>query len=339
MTPAEASAEVQRLFPPGVIDDVLAPDEGAGNDGAAVRHLTAGAQTVLDQAILPAEDLERDITPLTCGAFRMRQWEGALDVLRTKTANFGTLEHRRRAVIARLREYGPPTKEQIQAVLGPLLDYADPSQLVILECDRAALRAAHTYLGARAGGSVWSYSTPARWRFWVNDAARVAPGCVQADLVLSTADLETVAVDLVAPDGVVWRVPFGKVGRGAAAARPTRVYWHGVTQSNVLGLWEVRVWADAPPTVGTLDDASLFCEGFGRRGLASAQFEWAAVFEPSKSNGAPDFAAAREAVLRLGFATRIGGLVFVADPAVGLAAGDWAMVPNDNALPGGCVPG
>jgi len=74
-------------------------------------------------------------------------------ILREAGGLFGTLEARRRAVISRLREYGPPTIPMIQSVLAPLFDYSDPADVVVLECDRAALRTAHTYTGVLTSAS------------------------------------------------------------------------------------------------------------------------------------------------------------------------------------------
>lgn len=334
MSSEEIAASMIGALPPGV-PELLAPDDKDG--GSVTRHLGAMAKTVQDTAIAAIEELERDITPLTCGSYRLREWEKALGLAYSRTARTGTLAARRAAVISRLREYGPPTKAMLQSVLAPLLDYSDPTQLVILECDRAALRTAHTYGGSlvRAG---FTYSTPAVWDFWVNDADRVAPGCPQADLTLTAADLSKVAAELETPDGSYFRINFGELGRGLCVARTIRAYWQGVTTTNVLGRWRLTVWLDGAG-LGVLNAATLFCEGFGRRGLSAAQFEWAAVYEPAKSRGVPDFDAAREAVRRVGFATRIGGLVFPADASVGLPANDYGMIPNDNSLPSGFVPG
>lgn len=334
MSSEEIAASMIGAFPPGV-PELLAPDDKDG--GAVTRHLGCIAKTVQDTAIAAIEELERDITPLTCGSYRLREWEKALGLAYSRTARSGTLAARRAAVISRLREYGPPTKAMLQAVLAPLLDYADPTQLVILECDRAALRTAHTYAGSKTRGG-FTYATPAVWDFWVNDADSVAPGCPQADLTLTAADLSKVAAEIETPDGSHFRLNFGQLGRGLCIARTIRAYWQGVTTSNVLGRWRLTVWLDGAG-LGVLNDATFFCEGFGRRGRSAAQFEWAAVYEPSKSRGAPDFDAAREAVRRVGFATRIGGLVFPADASVGLPATDYGMIPNDNAIPSGFVPG
>lgn len=321
-------------FPPGV-QEQLAPDEDGG--GQVTRHLGAIAASVQDKAIDLVELLARDITPLTCGSERLADWERALGLSWTRTALFGTLPARRAAVISRLREYGPPTKAMLQAVLGPLLDYPDPSVLTILECDRTVLRQKHTYAGIRRSATFTSVG-PASWEFWVNDDDRVAPGCVQADVTLTIGDVSKVAVDVQTPDGAYFRVPYGSVGRGAATGTTYRLYFPKAVTPHVLGTWRLYVYLTGPGS-GAFDDASLFCEGFGRNGLSAAQFEWAAVYEAAKSNGSPDFDAARAAATRVSLASRIGGLVFPAAPIVGLPAGDWAGIPNDNTTPSGYVPG
>ena len=106
-----------------------------------------------------------------------------------------------------------------------------------------------------------------------------------------------------------------------------------------MGRWRAFVYLSGANT-GTFDAARLFVEGVARDGgKAGGVYEWAAVFEPTKSSGSPDFPAALAAVGRLGLATRRGGIVHIADAAVGLAVGDYAMIPSDNAVPSEFVPG
>ena len=138
-------------FPPDVIDRV-------DWDDSPGQHVEAVANVLQDKAVDPVEQLILDACPLTCGSARLRDWERALGLAGSKTALFGTLESRRRAVISRLREYGPPTIPMIQGVLAPLFDYSDPADVVVLECDRPTLRTAHTYTGV-----LTSASTSRRW--------------------------------------------------------------------------------------------------------------------------------------------------------------------------------
>lgn len=334
MTADEVLEALIGAFPPGV-QEQLAPDEGGG--GQVTKHLGAMASTIQRMAIVPLEELGRDVTPLTCGSERLADWERALGLSWSRTAQYGTPAARRAAVISRLREYGPPTLAMLQSVLGPLLDYPDPSLLTILECDRSVLRQSHTYAGAVSSATFTSV-TPAVWEFWVNDDDRVAPGCPQADVTLTIADVSKVAIDVQTPSGDYFRVQYGAIGRGAAAGTTYRVYFPNVVTPRVLGRWRLYVYLTGAGS-GTLDGATLFCEGFGRSGLASAQFEWAAVYEATKSSGAPDIDAARAASARVSLASRIGGLVFPAAPVVGLPAGDWGGIPNDNTTPSGFVPG
>lgn len=329
MSSAEAKSALLGAFPPDL------PSAWGDSPHA---HIEAIGQVVSEQAIELAYDMvDRDASLLTCGSARLAAWEAALNLQSTRTARFGTVEARRRAVMARIREYGPPTADMIRSVLAPLLDYADPAQLVLLECSRTALRAAHTYAGSKIIGP-FGGATHAVWDFWVNDDGTAAPGCVQADVWLTVADLSLIAVDLTDPYGTTYRVSYGKLGRGGKTNQPVRVYFRSVTTPRITGRWRLQVLQDSI-TPAELHQAELFCEGFGRSGLASAQFEWAAVFEVTKSSGAADLDAARLAARRVSLATRIGGLVVPADAAVGLPSSDWAGIPADNTIPSGFVPG
>lgn len=326
MDAEEARAALLGAFPPDL------PSDWGDSPHA---HVFAIAQTLADQAIARAFDVvDRDASLLTCGSDRLAKWEAALHIQSSRTARFGSVEARRRAVLARIREFGAPTAAMVRSVLGPLLDYADPEQLVLLECDRSALRAAHTYAGSKTVG-IFGGATAAIWDYWVNDDGTPAPGCVQVDLWLTVANVALLAVDLVTPTGVTYRANYGTLGRGSRTNGPVRVYFHGVSVQHVTGPWRVKVLQDSVAPA-ELHQAELFCEGFGRSGLASAQFEWAAVYEPAKSSGAADLDAARRTACRVSLATRIGGLVL---PATGLAAGDFGGIPNDNTLPSGFVPG
>ncbi len=315
-------------LPPGV-REMLADD--------VVALFDATASTIDDSAVAAVDTIDPDSSLLTCGSDRLRRWESDLGIASTRTALFGTLIARRAAVISRLREYGPPTVAMLQAVLAPLLDYSEPSTLTILETDRAALRAAHVYSGV-AVATYLDMVTTGIWEFYVDDDGRVAPGGVVIDITLSTLlDVSGQTVTVQTPGGSYF-AHVGTIGRGVAASTTYRLYFPAVTASSVFGTWRVYVYTNGAST-GTLEDCKLFVEGMGPSGLCGAAFEWAAVYEPLKSNGSPDFDAAVAAAQRVGLATRTGGVVTIAAAGVGLAAGDYAGIPNDNTKPSGFVPG
>lgn len=315
-------------LPPGV-REMLADD--------VVALFDATASTIDDSAIAAVDALDADSSPLTCGSERLRRWESDLGIASTRTALFGTLPARRAAVISRLREYGPPTVAMLQSVLAPLLDYSDPWTLTILETDRAALRAAHVYSGL-AVTTYLDLASTGIWEFYVDDDGRVAPGGVVIDITLSTLlDVSGQTVTVQTPGGSYF-AHVGTIGRGVAASTTYRLYFPSVAASSVFGTWRVYVYTNGAST-GTLEDCKLVVEGMGPSGLSGAAFEWAAVYEPTKSDGSPDFDAAVAASQRVGLATRIGGVVMIADAAVGLADGDYGAIPNDNTKPSGFVPG
>ena len=340
MTVAEVKEALIAGFPPGV-EEVL---DWSDSPGA---HIEAIAATVAQHGINVVERLAADVTPLACSAARLRDWERALGLAATRTARFGTLTQRRAQVISRLREYGATTIPMIRGVLAPLLAYADPLQLVILEPDRDDLRTKHTYAwsGSGAFGMV-GY----QFKIHVADDALVSDCGAQLDLTLTHPDLATVAVYIYAPDGTNTMrgpgAPQGVIGRGAASGDTLRIYFKELAGAAVGGAaggdWTIYV-TDLGDS-GTVTAAALFVEGFGRDrtrgdGLSAAAFGWAAVFEPGKAGAGADLDAARAAIQRISYATRPGGLVFPADASVGLTAADYGGVPNDNTVPGGFVPG
>lgn len=313
-------------LPPGV-REMLADD--------VVALFDATASTIDDSAIAAVDTLDADSTPLTCGSDRLRRWESDLGIASTRTALFGTVSARRAAVISRLREYGPPTVAMLQSVLAPLLDYPDPTTLTILEPARADVRLANTYYGV-LGNATMSMISPGIWQFYVSDGGRCA-GIPAVDIKITTVleNTDTV-VALQSPDGTYYQV-YSKL---RSATGTNRVYFpEAQAVTAIMGAWRVYVYLTGANT-GTMDDAQLFVEGVDRDGgRASGIFEWAAVYEPDKSNGSPDWPSAVAAAGRVGMATRRGGVVHIADAGVGLAAGDYAMIPNDNAVPSEFVPG
>lgn len=323
---AELKNTLLSSLPPGVSAQ-LAPD--------VVEHFGAVAAT-MQHGVDAVDGIAANATPLTAGSERLGDWERALGIAQSRTALFGSLEQRRAAVISRLREYGTVTTAMLQAVLAPLLDYSDPSTLTILEPSRTGVRNANEYLGLVYNASM-SLVSPGVWQFWVADGGRCA-GVPALDITLTTTgDTNDIVVALQSPDGTYYQV-FDKL-RGAAASTTYRLYFPSAKVTSIMGLWRVYVYLSGA-TTGTFDGARLFVEGVDRDGgKASGLYEWAAVYEPLKSNSSPDFPAALAAANRVGMATRRGGIVHIADAGVGLAVGDYAMIPNDNAVPSEFVPG
>jgi uncharacterized MnhB-related membrane protein len=72
--------------------------------------------------------------------------------------------------------------------------------------------------------------------------------------------------------------------------------------------------------------------------LSAAQFELGVVYEADKSNGGADIAAARAAIARISYATRISALILREADGV-LPAGEYTFLPDDdNAIPDAIIP-
>lgn len=342
MSAQELKAAIINAWPPGT--------EGAIDWGQAPgKHIEAVANALDAQAVAPAEQFAADVNPLTCSAARLAEWEGVLMLADSTTARSGTLQARRNAVISRFREWGQPTVPVIQATVGPLLDYADPLQLVVLTTDRAALTAAHTYSSDLITGSRnFSYGSPATVRWFVRDDGVISTAGAWVDITISASSVASLSLALYSPDGSFLTV--APKWRGSASTTTFRVYFRafGIDAlfyaRAVFGAWSLQIVTTNVSDSGSISGASLFVEGMGRdargnNGGAAPAFEFACLYEASKSRGAPDFDAARAAIKRLTFATRTSGLCFRSTGNT-LADGDYAPLPDDaNAIPDAMIPG
>lgn len=338
----ELKSAIISAFPPGSEKAVawhLAPG----------RHVEAVANTLDAQAIGPVEQFAADVSPLTCSAARLAEWEGIFMLADTTTARSGTLQARRNAVVSRFREWGQPTVPVIQATVGPLLDYADPSQLVVLTTDRAALTAAHTYASDLVTGSRnFSYGSPATVRWFVRDDGVISTAGAWVDITISASSVASLSLALYSPDGSSLTIAPG--WRGTASTTTFRAYFRSFgydalfNARPVFGAWSLQIVTTAVSDFGSISGAQLFVEGMGRdargkEGGAAPAFEWAVMYEAAKSRGAPDFDAARAAIRRLTFATRTSGLCFRSTGTT-LPDGDYAPLPDDaNAIPDAMIPG
>ncbi len=331
----EIREELQSAFPPGV-EQVLDFSDIPGD-------LLQGAAETLEVSLIAAVDqLRIDVNPLTCTLEKLRDWERNLLLSETRTARLGSLNQRRAQVIAHLRLRGAMTLAKIRAVVAPCLDYPDPSQLVILETDRATLRAAHTYPAGSYGGGTFGPVVTQVIDFWVDDDGPQSAAGAQVDLTLTHPARESVRARLFPPSGGVYfeTTTLGQLGTGAIAAGTVRANFAKQRAPRVLGPWQLQVFSSTG--VGQVTAASLFVEGFGRRdgydGLSAAKFEYGVVYDPALSSGHADLAAALLAMARIRYATRIDGVIYQDTSAV-LPGSDHAAIPDANAVPDASIPG
>lgn len=330
MSALELKEAIIAAFPPGA-------SERIDWDDSPGHHVEAIANVLQDKAVDPVEQLILDACPLTCSSARLRDWERALGLSGSKTSLFGGLAARRRAVVSRLREYGPPTIPMIQSVMAPLFDYADPADVVVLECDRPTLRTAHTYTGVLTTATTALSGVTYTWR--VVDDGRLSASGVQLDVTLTHGDLSKLSVLVTAPSGETGSASV--FGRGAAAGDTIRVCLPDMTAAVVMGLWTAEF--NASSGAGTVDAVEAFVEGAGRDstgrpGLSAAQYEFGVVYESDKGGGGFDIASSRSAIQRISYATRIGALILREADGT-LPAGEYTFLPDDdNAIPDAIIP-
>jgi hypothetical protein len=283
------------------------------------------------------DTLRQELSPLSC-VQNLPDWERALGVDQTRIALFGTVDQRRAQVLSRLREYGPPTVANVQTIVNGYLRYADPSQLVVVECPRDDLRLAHTYVwtGAQAFGPGAAAVT---WT--VRDDARVSKAGAQLDLTLTVPELGDLTATLTGPSGAPH--PFTRVGRGAVGASAIRLYCKAAAGELVMGTWQLSLNLTAG--AGTLTRADLFVEGLGLdekgfNGLGAAKFYWGVVAEQDKLGAGYDLEAASVAIDRISYARSVGNLILRSDLNNPLPPGDFDPIPDDpNTIPDRVIPG
>ena len=195
--------------------------------------LDAMGEVIATAGVDRLDDLRDQLCPLTCSVDTLAEWEQALHLVDSRVALGSDVELRRAQVMARLRERGAPTLAVIRAVVYKLLGYSSPADVVILESDRAALRALHTYRWRGSRTISGAATLPVK----VADGGAVGPGGAQVDIGINGAgDWSAVTVNLVAPDGTTY-------GRTApAVGAPSCRGWSSVASGTASAL--NAVWGD-----------------------------------------------------------------------------------------------
>lgn len=269
-------AELIAGFPPGT--DTFLNWQDPNGPGpwleVAARVLDAHGEQQLAQLAL-------ECNPLTCSPAGLAVWERGLGLAGSRVAQTGSADLRRLQVITKLRDRGAPTLARIRGVVAPLLGYSAMDSLVILEPDRAALRAAHTYWWR----GLLSLFTTLTWT--VADHPVVSPAGAQVDLDLTISSLGYLKATLTSPDGravvrqdlgrdaltaartftTPWTTPFGADRQNGAVRLsdgtiwtvgangtsyvydPTADTWTAVTTGTAKTLW--GVWGTRILVVGS----------------------------------------------------------------------------------------
>jgi hypothetical protein len=245
--------------------------------------------------------LRAEITPAEC-IQRIPDWETALALASSQAALHGTTAQRRASILARLREVGGFTRALVRSVLAPLLGYADPSTVQLLNTNRAAMRAAHTY-----AGSVGAQQTPGVFTANVFDGGQVSKAGAQISITLLASAPNPVTLQLAPPGGQrIKRWPAITPGSGnylsATLAAPE------LAGAPCGGVWTLTIGGQP----SFLYNWSIFVEGVGPGGLGGDVFDWGVYLDPvhlGENGFIPDLRAAQLAIARIQHAHANGKLI------------------------------
>lgn len=297
-------ADVRELFlqlwPPGRLYDWRNPVSKIARfvDGCAEALKTFGYDVI--------DRLHREISPSRC-LDNIPDWEKALALSSSYTALNGTIEQRRAGIIAKLREFGAFTLPNAQAILAPLLGYADAGKLQMLEVDRDAMRAAHTYTNATPQTGTYFVASPVQ----VNDGGTLSSAGAQVTVQLPAvpSPLFPLTFYLLAPNGKYTSWTTTQLGQPSAQYQ---LYDHTLVGVPCTGTWTFYVVASSFAAPVALSSWSLFVEGVGPAGLGGDIVDWGGYADPAlmgSSGVPPDLKATQTAIERIEHAHTKGYLI------------------------------
>jgi uncharacterized protein YmfQ (DUF2313 family) len=325
-TPDTAQGIVTSLFPPGTLYDL-------NNPNAEIFKMLAGfGSAVKIFGFDVADRLVAEFDPAGC-LEKVPDWERALNLV-PGTQNVGTnrtIPQRRQAIVGKLRESGASTLANIRAAVAPVLGYSDPSTLQVLETNRAALTAKHTYNDGNATLSVTSGNTVTRL-INVADAGFPAGG-VQLVLNLTNNVSSSWKVILTAPNGST-NYTWQGFSFGFNAGDDTYLYAPSTfAAADIYGTWTVAV-KNVSGSTQAWSSANLFVEGLTNGGTGADIYYWGIYVDPSLANS-PDFAAAKASMLRVNPAH--AAFFIITDIGNGGPYPDTVSGPHE-AIPNQCLP-
>jgi uncharacterized protein YmfQ (DUF2313 family) len=318
LTQNEVRELLLQLFPPGRLYDWRTRLSNVS------RFLDALADTFLPFGYGLVDRLRREISPATA-VEKLPDWEQALGIDGSYTARNGTIAQRQAAVVGKLREFGALTLANARAILAPLLGYADSSKLVILETDRAKMRAAHTYTDGQSYGAAQGISASTV----INDGGLVSRAGAQLDLLFAAVPTQPFVVTLTSP---TYRQKTWAPAMLQPWSAKYRLFAPEFAGDKCAGIWQLGIQALSFLQQTTpLQNWSVFVEGTGPSGLGGDVVAWGPYLDPAlaSKNGTPaDVEAAHAAISRVKPAHSAGFVIT-----------SLAAIPDDpTSVPDACLP-
>ena len=332
-------------LPPGLSDSWdLQPNPADPDFYEELYALAQGVKWAVTDRI---ERLRAERNPATA-VEKLEDYELALGLLQTRTGQFGTIAQRQGQVVGRFRESGGLTKFAIRTVMQSYLRYADPADILVIEADRAATKAVHTYAFTAplvlTGVTNLTVNVP--------DDSYVSDGGVQLRIGVETIGAPTAPViEITGPDGFKhrWDIAYYEslgvvVGANTVFDLELRAQDFAPRLADDGYTWVRRringTWTLTLRNLDKLNFAGLFVEGVGRNsagqdGRGYALFEWGVLAETAKLGAGADLLGAAEAVRRMDHCHLNGHLLLDGHDITSLAA-----IPDDpNAIPDEGIPG
>jgi uncharacterized protein YmfQ (DUF2313 family) len=328
---AAARAWLISLWPPGVRD--LYDLDGCDADVA--NYFSGLAQAFTKFATGRVATLRSEAMPAkSTVAGKLPDWESALGILPKPAQDEPT---RQAAVVSRLRESGSYDRPSLRALLGPLLGYADPSQIVFMECIRGLLTSEHTY--PLFGGAVPPGGSLSR-TVAIRQPSKVSAAGLRVRVEITTDDLSQISLYVTRSGGPIAKTwPAGWFGSGSVANLLLEARSLDFADDTVAGTWSVVV-GNGGGNQAVVNFSDLFVEGAGLdsgfNGHGSQIYEWGPLKDKVLAGvaNASDDQAVRAVLSRVKPAHTAAYLIYKSDDASGAAIPD-----NPESIPDGCYPG
>lgn len=351
LSQAQVVSLYESLYPPGF---TRWADFEPGSDfdlfvQALSAELLADGYNLLDT-------LSAEVNPATASQ-KLSDWEGVMGLGQTRTTLVGTVSQRQGQLVAASRSRGTPSIVLLQAILGPVLGYVNPSQLQILQHPRASVTALGVWIGTPVSVAI-PPNASVSVTFLVKDAGACSQGGAKATFNIThpAVDKLTLGLEGPAPDNFSVNFSAGGIAQGgwtndvgaAGGVGSNKTYTVGMQSfagHSINGVWTLSV-GDLSGNGGTLAVPSLFVEGFGRyvwnaslpapdrfaEGLGALVHEFVVLVDPTLAGSAPDYPTVRSLLARATPAHNRSYLCFVQTTGA-----QQAVCGDANCIAGACI--